>query len=114
MIERIHTRAAPEVVEAVRTGGLSISAAAAVATLSEDEQRAAAQGGRAELRQAARRARDARKRHKGDEDASSGTDEAAAPDAKALQRRVTELERENELLRKQVSTLQELLQRQRG
>ncbi len=114
MIERIHAHAAPEVVEAVRTGELSISAAAAVATLSEDEQRAAAQGGKAELKQVARRVRDARKRHKGDEAAPGGTDEAAAPDAKALQRRVSELERENELLRKQVSTLQELLQRQRG
>lgn len=106
--------AAPEVVEAVRTGELSISAAAAVATLSEDEQRAAAQGGKAELKQVARRVRDARKRHKGDGDAPGDPDEAAAPDAKALQRRVAELERENELLRKQVSTLQELLQRQRG
>lgn len=114
MIERIHIRASPEVVEAVRIGGLSISAAAAVATLSEDEQRAAALGGKAELKQAARRVRDARKRHKGDEDAPGNPDEATAPDANALQRRVTELERENELLRKQVSTLQDLRQRQRG
>ncbi|MFT4246436.1 MAG: hypothetical protein QM581_00180 [Pseudomonas sp.] len=111
MIERIHTQAAPEVIEAVKSGDISISAAAAVATLSEDEQRAAAQGGKAELKQAARRARDAKRRPKADAGAEG---EDAPPDAKALQRRVDELERENERLRGQVATLQEQLQRLRG
>ena len=111
MIERIHTQAAPEVIEAVRAGDISISAAAAVATLSEDEQRAAAQGGKTELKQAARRVRDAKRRPKADA-AVEGED--APPDAKALQRRVDELERENERLRNQVATLQEQLQRLRG
>ena len=49
MIERIHKQAAPELVEAVKTGVISISAAAAVADLPEDEQRAAAAAGKDEL-----------------------------------------------------------------
>jgi hypothetical protein len=110
MIERIHTQAAPEVVEALKSGAISISAAAAVATLPEEEQRSAAQAGKAELKQAAKRARDAGKKPKAD-----GADgEAAKPDAKALQKRIDELERENERLLGQVATLQEQLQRLRG
>ncbi|NEK65600.1 MAG: plasmid replication/partition related protein, partial [Xanthomonas perforans] len=88
MIERIHKQAAPEVVQAVKAGEISISAAAAVATLSEDEQRAAAQAGKAELKQAAKRVRDAKRKPKPDE-AEGG--EAERRDMKALQRRVTEL-----------------------
>ncbi|WP_145478086.1 plasmid replication/partition related protein [Stenotrophomonas rhizophila] len=62
MIERIHKRAAPELVEAVRSGVISISAAAAVADLPEEEQRAAAVAGKDELKQAAKRVRDARRK----------------------------------------------------
>jgi hypothetical protein len=111
MIERIHTQAAPEVIEAVKSGDISISAAAAVATLSEDEQRAAAMAGKAELKQAAKRVRDSKRRPKAEGDADG---EEAPMDAKALRRRVEELERENERLRGQVVTLQEQLQRLRG
>lgn len=110
MIERIHSQAAPEVIEAVKSGEISISAAAAVATLSEEEQRAAALAGKAELKQAAKRAREAKRRPKAD----AGSDGEEAMDSKALQRRVDELERENERLRSQVATLQEQLQRLRG
>ena len=42
MIEKIQKQAAPEVVAAVRSGDISLNAAAVVATLPEDEQRAAA------------------------------------------------------------------------
>ncbi|HBK45507.1 MAG TPA: plasmid replication/partition related protein [Xanthomonadaceae bacterium] len=114
MIERIHAQAAPEVIEAVKSGDLSISAAAAVATLSEQEQRNAALGGKAELRQAARRARESKRRPNHPDAADAGEGGHTAPDAKALQRRVDELERENEKLRNQVSALQEQLQRLRG
>ncbi len=58
MIERIHAQAAAEVVEAVKAGVISISAAAAVADLPEEEQRAAAAGGKDELKQAAKRVRE--------------------------------------------------------
>ncbi|MCC4604798.1 plasmid replication/partition related protein [Xanthomonas campestris pv. badrii] len=111
MIERIHKQAAPEVVQAVKAGEISISAAAAVATLSEDEQRAAAQAGKAELKQAAKRVRDAKRKPKSDE-ADGG--EAERRDLKALQRRVTELENENAALQSKVAALQAQLERLRG
>ncbi|KHL57371.1 plasmid replication/partition related protein [Xanthomonas cannabis] len=111
MIERIHKQAAPEVVQAVKSGEISISAAAAVATLSEDEQRAAAQAGKAELKQAAKRVRDAKRKPKSDE-AEGG--EAERRDLKALQRRVTELENENAALQSKVAALQSQLERLRG
>lgn len=111
MIERIHKQAAPEVVQAVRGGEISISAAAAVATLSEDEQRAAAQAGKAELKQAAKRVRDAKRKPKSDE---AEGDEAERRDVKALQRRVTELENENAALLAKVAALQSQLERLRG
>ncbi|MCD9006928.1 plasmid replication/partition related protein [Luteimonas sp. XNQY3] len=115
MIERIHAQATPELVEALKAGAISMSAAAAVASLPEDEQRSAAQAGKAELKQAARRARDAKKRPKPGRDDETAEDGAApAPDAKALQRRVNELERENEDLRGQIETLQNQIVRLRG
>ncbi|MEF3081399.1 plasmid replication/partition related protein [Luteimonas sp. SMYT11W] len=115
MIERIHAQATPELVEALKSGAISMSAAAAVASLPEHEQRSAAQAGKAELKQAAKRARDAKKRPKSGT-ADDAADEGAtpAPDAKALQRRVTELERENEDLRGQIETLQNQIVRLRG
>lgn len=115
MIERIHAQATPELVEALKSGAISMSAAAAVASLPEDEQRSAAQAGKAELKQAAKRARDAKKRPKpGSEGEAADEGAAPAPDAKALQRRVTELERENEDLRGQIETLQNQIVRLRG
>ncbi|WP_367345518.1 plasmid replication/partition related protein [Stenotrophomonas bentonitica] len=62
MIERIHKQAAPELVEAVKSGVISISAAAAVSDLPEDEQRAAAVAGKDELKQAAKRVREAKRK----------------------------------------------------
>ncbi|CAM2151059.1 Plasmid replication/partition related protein [Pararobbsia alpina] len=56
-IEKIQKAAAPELVAAVKLGTISINAAAAVASLPEDEQIAAVAGGRKELREAARRVR---------------------------------------------------------
>ncbi|MEN4904849.1 plasmid replication/partition related protein [Luteimonas sp. TWI1416] len=116
MIERIHAQAAPEVVEALKAGEISISAAAAVASLPEDEQRSAAQAGKAELKQAAKRARDAKKRPRAAREGEDGenVEGDAAPDARALQRRVDALERENAQLRAQVETLQAQLLRLRS
>ncbi|QHG87256.1 plasmid replication/partition related protein [Xanthomonas sp. NCPPB 1638] len=111
MIERIHKQAAPEVVQAVKAGEISISAAAAVATLSADEQRAAAHAGKAELKQAAKRVRDAKRKPRPDE-AEGG--EAERRDLKALQRRVSELETENAALQSKVAALQAQLERLRS
>lgn len=57
-IERIQKAATPELREAVRSGAISINAAANVAQLSESEQIAAVAGGRKELQQAARQVRE--------------------------------------------------------
>ncbi|EJM96280.1 hypothetical protein [Herbaspirillum sp. YR522] len=57
-IDRIRKTAAPELVEAVRTGAISINAAAAVASLPSDAQVTAVAGGKKELREAAKKVRD--------------------------------------------------------
>ena len=57
-IERIQKAATPQLVEAVRSGTISINAAANVASLPEAVQNAAVAGGRKELQQAARQVRE--------------------------------------------------------
>lgn len=112
-IEKIQKQAAAEVVEAVKSGAISINAAAAVASLPEEEQRAAAMAGKDELKQAAKRARESKRKPKpapadaADSDVSAP---APAPDADAdataaLHRRVAELEAENQALREEVAAL---------
>ena len=59
-IEKIQKEAAPELVRAVKAGEISINAAAAVASLPQERQAAAATAGRSELREAAREARQAK------------------------------------------------------
>nr|WP_286197665.1 plasmid replication/partition related protein [Variovorax boronicumulans] len=110
MIEKIQQSAAPEVVAAVKSGEITLSAAAAVASLPVEEQTAAAAAGKDELKQAAKRVREAKRKparaqeEAGAEDAmaeaATGEDEVAA-----LRKRVKELESENAALRKQVLTL---------
>jgi hypothetical protein len=102
MIEKIQKQAAPELVAAVRAGTISLNAAAAVAGLPLEEQVAAASAGKDELRQAAKRARDAGRKTK-DEPAA---DPAGSPELRALQDRVAELTAENEYLKGQVAELQ--------
>ena len=115
MIETIHQNAAPEVVAAVKSGELSLNAAAVVATLPVEEQKTVAAGGAQELKQAARRVRDAKKKPKSEASPSAtAPDESTTPPASAeeLRQRVTELEAENERLRQQVKALQDLLAEQ--
>ena len=113
MIETIQQKAAPEVVAAVKAGELSLNAAAVVATLPVEEQQAVAAEGADGLKQAAKRVRDAKKKPKAEKSmAEEGADAAPLASAEALQARVTELEAENERLRMQVKTLQELLAEQ--
>ena len=100
MIERIQKQAAAEVVAAVKSGAISINAAAAVATLPEQEQIAAALGGRDELRQAAKRVRDTKKRVKVDSPETEG-----APSVEDLKARIAELLAENASLRQQLEAL---------
>nr|GEU28200.1 hypothetical protein [Tanacetum cinerariifolium] len=59
-IEKIQKTATPELVEAVRSGTISINAAATVASLPEDAQIAAVAGGKKELQKAAKEVRELR------------------------------------------------------
>ncbi len=117
MIEKIQKQAAPELVAAVKSGTISINAAAAVATLPAEEQVAAAVAGKDELKQAAKRVRELNKRKPRDEAPSD--DKAHAEPATgaegntdelhALRLRVAELTAENTELRRQVAQLQAAL-----
>jgi hypothetical protein len=95
MIEKIRKEAAPEVVAAVKSGALSISAGAAVASLPEDEQRAAATAGDDELKQAAKRVRESKRKPR----------EKPSDDVIALREQVADLEAENRNLRREIDTL---------
>ena len=113
MIETIQEKAAPEVVAAVKSGELSLNAAAVVATLPEEEQQAVAAEGADALKQAAKRVRDSKKKPKAEKPAAEeGAEAVVTATPEELQARVTELEAENERLRMQVKTLQELLAEQ--
>jgi hypothetical protein len=101
MIEKIQKQAAPELVAAVKSGTISINAAAAVASLPAQEQVAAVTAGKDELKQAAKRVRESKRKPR--EDAPQAT----APNMlQTLQQRVAELTAENEALRTQVAQLQ--------
>jgi len=95
MIEKIRKEAAPEVVAAVKSGTLSISAAAAVASLPAEEQKAAASAGDAELKEAAKRVRESKRKPR----------EKPTDEVKALREQVAELEAENRNLRREIDAL---------
>ena len=108
LIEKIQKQATEEVVAAVKSGVLSINAAAAVASLPAEEQRAAAEAGGKELKQAAKRVREAKRKPRPQERDESEV--AAAPvepgereELLALRQRVAELTAENEELRRQLA-----------
>ncbi|QNK02045.1 plasmid replication/partition related protein [Dyella telluris] len=104
MIEKIQKQAAPEVVAAVKSGVLSINAAAAVASLPEEEQRAAAVAGDDELKQAAKRARDAKRKPKKEPEAGGDEDlPTLRRQVAELTAEVAELKADNEALREQLA-----------
>lgn len=108
MIEAIQSQAAPEVVAAVKAGDITLSTAAMVASLPTEEQAQAAHGGAKELRQAAKRVREAKRKPK--PDAIAQSDEAGEASAEysveGLLTRVQELESENASLRARIAQLQ--------
>ena len=125
LIEKIHKQATEEVVAAVKSGVLSINAAAAVASLPAEEQRAAAEAGEEELKNAAKRVRESRRRPRKESKAAEGvvpeasleTDDAVQaaeepPSASereellVLRQRVAELMAENEALRQRLAELE--------
>ena len=99
-IERIQKAATPQLVEAVRSGTISINAAANVASLSESEQIAAVAGGRKEHQQAARQVR---------EQKAAGKTKKLGPDGEpidekaALKDRMATLLTENEVLKQKLA-----------
>jgi hypothetical protein len=104
-IEKIQKQAAPELVEALKAGALSLNAAAAVASLPEEEQRAAVMAGKDELKQAAKRVRESKRRPR--EEPTEGDSTAMAPvdETQALRAQVAALQAENDALRAQVGEL---------
>ncbi|MBO1010142.1 plasmid replication/partition related protein, partial [Acidovorax sp. SD340] len=114
MIEKIQKQAAPELVAAVKSGTISINAAAAVATLPAEEQVAAVVAGKDELKQAAKRVRELNKRKPQREDAPKAAEADDAPgdtgggadEIQMLRQRVADLTAENTELRRQLAQLQ--------
>ena len=117
MIEKIQKQAAPELVAAVKSGTISINAAAAVATLPAEEQVAAVVAGKDELKQAAKRVRELKRKpreeapneHSAATEAAAGAASAAdsaVDELHALRHRVAELTAENAALRQQLAQLQ--------
>jgi hypothetical protein len=96
-IEKIQKAATPELVEAVRSGTISINAAATVASLPQAEQVAAVAGGKKQLQQAAKEIREQRaaarppREPKEAQQAQDGS--GAAPTAAAERLAPSELER---------------------
>ncbi|BCO28795.1 hypothetical protein MIZ03_3705 [Rhodoferax lithotrophicus] len=118
MIEKIQKQAAPEVVAALKSGDISLNAAAAVASLPAEEQVAAAVAGKDELKQAAKRVREAKRKprvmpEEGADQEGLEVPECSPPadEVKALKQRIAQLEKENDALRKQVLNLLEKSQR---
>lgn len=103
-IEKIQKQAAPELVAAIKAGDISINAAAAVASLPAEEQKTAALGGKDELKQAAKRVRDVKR--KPPKEDSPFKDESMPNALEVLQQQVTSLTAENLQLRQQVAQLQ--------
>jgi hypothetical protein len=111
MIEKIQQSATPEVVAAVKSGTLSLNAAAAVASLPAEEQIAASAAGKDELKHAAKRVRDARRKPPREKDeAAMGTDvdasDTPAEDGMArLRQKVAQLQSENATLKAENAAL---------
>ena len=115
-IEQIHTAAAPELVDAVKRGEVSINAAAAVSTLPQAAQVAAVVAGKQELRELARQVREARpvkpRKRKDDEiaDEDDGTplwDTTAEPtdELTRLSKELKAMTAERDALKKRVAHL---------
>jgi len=104
MIEKIQKQAAPELVQAVKSGTISINTAAAVASLPAEEQVAAATAGKDELKQAAKRVRESKRKPPQDE-APGGEGGEPVDEVQALRLRVAELTSENEALRRELAQL---------
>jgi hypothetical protein len=97
-IEKIQKSAAPELVAAVKSGTISINAAATVASLPVEEQVAAVAGGKKELQQAARQVREAKAVARTEPESPEGI-------IARLKQIITELSAENAALKTKLTEL---------
>ena len=97
-IEKIQKSATPELVAAVKSGTISINAAATVASLPAQEQIAAAAGGKKELQQAARQVREAKAVARTEPESPEGV-------IARLKQTISELSAENTALKAQLAAL---------
>lgn len=97
-IEKIQKSATPELVAAVKSGTISINAAATVASLPVEEQVAAVAGGKKELQQAARQVREAKAGARFEPESPEGV-------IARLKQTITALSAENAELRAQLAAL---------
>jgi hypothetical protein len=101
-IERIQKAATPQLVEAVRSGTISINAAANVASLPEAVQIAAVAGGRKELQQAARQVREQKAGAKPPKEPAADAEAELRAQVAALRDKVDALTAENNALKAQL------------
>ena len=103
-IERIQKAATPELVEAVRSGTISINAAANVASLPEAVQKAAVAGGKKELQQMARQVREqkAGSRPPKEKEPEADVEADLRAQVASLREKVDALTAENNQLRQQL------------
>jgi transcriptional regulator with XRE-family HTH domain len=102
-IERIQKAATPQLVAAVRSGTISINAAANVASLPESVQIAAVAGGRKELQQAARQVREQKASSRPPKEAAADEATELRAQVAALRQKVDALTQENTELKQQLS-----------
>ena len=97
-IEKIQKSAAPELVAAVKSGAISINAAATVASLPVEAQVAAVAGGKKELQQAARQVRESKAVARTEPETPEGV-------IARLRQTITELSAENAALKARLAEL---------
>ena len=107
MIEKIQKQAEPELVAALKSGAISLNAAAAVASLPAEEQKAAALAGKDELKLAAKRVREAKRKpsEAAPEQPADQPADVAGDELQRLRNQVSELQAENAALRRQLEAL---------
>jgi transposase-like protein len=113
-IEKIQKTAAPELVSAIKSGDISISAAAAVASLPSEKQVEAVAGGRKELRQVARQVRESRLPPKPEVEPPPPDATPEQREIHRLKQQVAELSEERDQLKKKVQQLTIALAEERG
>jgi len=104
-IEKIQKTATPELVEAVRSGAISLNAAAAVASLPSEEQVAAVNGGKKELRQVAKQVREAKAPPKAPKVDAAPQSHETIDDVGEANAKIVELKAENASLKARIQQL---------